>query len=131
MKLLLDALDASPITLTRDLCRGLGRVGDYAIRGKYGHIYPDSTGYLLCVYTGESARRWSTIKDRLAFCRITQDGDDDGCLHLDRLPNAHEAEAIRDALRIRRRRHLTPEAKATARSNLERARATLNEGFPA
>lgn len=32
--------------MTRDLYRGLGRAGDYAIRGKHGHIYPDEAGYL-------------------------------------------------------------------------------------
>jgi hypothetical protein len=31
--------------------------GDYVIRGKFGHIYQDGVGYLLCVHTGESARR--------------------------------------------------------------------------
>jgi hypothetical protein len=92
---LLDALDASQTTMTRALHRGLGRVGDYAIRGKYGHVYQDGTGFLICVDTNESARRWSAIKGRLAFCLLRQDGDDEGCLRLDRLPAPHEAEAIR------------------------------------
>jgi hypothetical protein len=39
---LLDALDASQVTMTRDPC------GDYVIRGKFGHIYADGAGYLLC-----------------------------------------------------------------------------------
>ena len=41
----------------------------------------------------------------LAFCRVTQDGDDEGCLHLDRLPTAAEAELIREAVGIRKRLH--------------------------
>jgi hypothetical protein len=36
------------------------------------------------------------VKKRLAFCRLTQDGDDEGCFHLDRLPTKNEAETIRD-----------------------------------
>ena len=41
---LLDTLDASNVTLKRD-----GGKGDLAIFGKYGHVYADSNGYLLCV----------------------------------------------------------------------------------
>jgi hypothetical protein len=43
----------------------------------------------------------------LFFCRLTQDGDSEGCLHLDRLPNAAEAIAIREALGIRNWRTMT------------------------
>jgi hypothetical protein len=78
---------------------------------------------MLCVHTGESARRWSAIKDKLAFCQLHQDGDDEGCLHLDHLPSADEAEAIRAVLHIRKRRHLSPEALAKARSTLGRFRS--------
>ena len=66
------------------------------------------------------------MKKRLAFCRLTQDGDDEGCLHLDRLPTAAEAEAIRDDLGIRKRRHLSDEELARLTSTLERARASVN-----
>ena len=51
MKALLSALDASAPSLGRDGC------GDPVIAGKVGHVYADGTGYLLCVSTGESARR--------------------------------------------------------------------------
>jgi len=114
-------LEASPLALQRDLSRGEGRKGDWAIHGKLGHIYADGAGYLLWVHTGESARRWGAIKDKLSSCQLRQDGDDEGCLHLDHLPTACQAEAIRDALHIRKRRHMTPEAAAKARSALERA----------
>jgi len=55
--------------------------------------------------TGESVRRWKNVKKRLAFRRISQDGDDEGCLHLDRLPTAHEADLIRGANVICHRKH--------------------------
>jgi hypothetical protein len=61
-------------------------------------------------------------KRRLAFCRVTQDGDWEGCLQLDRLPTAEEARVIMDVLRIRRRRHLSPEAKALQIDQLRRLR---------
>jgi hypothetical protein len=114
---LVAALDASPKALHREPLdnrnKDDGEAPPYAIHGKSGHIYADLTGYLMYVMTGESARRWNNIKGRLAFCRVTQDGDDEGCLRLDRLPAPHEAAAIRDAIGIKRKRHLSPEARAS------------------
>jgi hypothetical protein len=89
--------------LRRDEC------GDYTIIGKLGHIYTDDQGFLLYVTAPGSPRRWSLVKRRLAFCSLKQDGDDEGCLYLDRLPEPAEAELIREALGIRNRRHLSPE----------------------
>ena len=114
---LLKALDASPLALRRDAC------GDYRINGKTGHIYADGDGYLLCVMTDESKGRWTNVKKRLAFCHVTQDGDDEGCLHLDRLPTLAEADLIREALGIRKRRHLSEDERARLAVTLERARS--------
>jgi hypothetical protein len=69
---LIASLDASPRSLRRDVC------GDHAITGKLGYIYANGTGYLVCVVTGESPRRWTNVKKRLAFCQVRQDGDDEG-----------------------------------------------------
>jgi len=63
-----------------------------------------------------SATHWTYTKRRLAFCRVTQDGDDEGCLHLQQLPTAEQAEVVRDVLGIRKRAELGPE-------ELERRRA--------
>jgi hypothetical protein len=104
---LCSVLDASPIAITRDWWQGLGPKGDWAIRGKFGHIYQDGAGYLLCAVSEQlSTRRWNVIKEELAFCRLTQDGDSEGCLHLSRLPSSAEAELIRSALGIRKRRRV-------------------------
>jgi hypothetical protein len=122
LQALLIALDASPRALQRDLCRREGRVGDWAICGRLGHVYPHGQGYLLCVLADErdqSARRWTNVKARLAgLCRVTQDGDDEGALYLDRLPAPHEAGVIREALGIRRKRQLSAEAKASLAQRL-------------
>ena len=95
----LEALDASSVVLRRDMWRD-----EYAIRGRRGHSYPDGTGYLLYVTMEErgdqqpSAKRWNLAKQRLSFCRVTQDADWEGCLHLDRLPSPDEAATILSAL---------------------------------
>lgn len=116
---LLAAIDASQLGLRCDEC------DDYRINGKLGHIYSDGDGFLFYVSTGESARRWTSVKARLAFARVTQDGDDEGALRLDRLPTPAEAALIREALGIRKRRRV-----ADARSQLERARTPLNRPLP-
>jgi hypothetical protein len=121
----LAALDASTVALRRDLHRDEGHKGDYSIQGKWGHIYNDGEGFLLCVTAADerdqSPRRWTSIKRRLEFCRITQDGDDEGCLHLDRLPTPAQAGLIRQALGIRKRRTLTEDGRA----QLDAARGLL------
>jgi hypothetical protein len=128
---LIHALDASPLALKRDLVRDEGRTDDWTIHGTFGHIYPDGAGYLLCVMSDESARRWSNVKARLGFCRLTQDGDNEGCLRLDRLPTPHEAGLIREALGIRKRRHLCDDAKAKARAAAAHARVSINRPLAA
>jgi hypothetical protein len=133
LKALLVALDASETRLQRDPpIRKHGNTGDWAIYGTLGRIYPDGDGYLLYVTTEEkvganyidrkpSSRPWNGAKSRLSFCRVTQDGDFEGCLRLERLPAPHEAIAIRESLGIRKRRIITDEARA----RLEAARSLI------
>ena len=99
---LLTAIDGSARALRRDPC------GDWQIAGRSGHIFGDGAGYAIYVHTNESPRRWTNVKGRLDFCHVRQDGDDEGCLHLDRLPTPAEAELIRDAVGVRKRRYVTP-----------------------
>ena len=74
-------------------------------------------GYLL--YVTGTVQRWKKTK-RLLPGKVSQDGNDEGTLRLDRLPTAAEAELIRDLIGIRKRRHVTGDAL----SNLERARGS-------
>jgi hypothetical protein len=103
---LLSALGASETALKRDIWRGYGRKGDWGIRGKFGHIYINGDGFLLlfgALERGEqvpSSRPWEQVKRTLSFCKATQDGDWEGCLHLDHLPT--------EALGIRKRRSVNP-----------------------
>jgi hypothetical protein len=108
----LTAINTSPTTLDRPVCRGW--VGDWQITGKNGHILAAQPGYLLYFTVEEkskddrepSSRPWENAKVKLSFCGVTY---------------AHEAEAIREVLGIRKRRLMTPEAL----SRLERARGSI------
>jgi hypothetical protein len=99
---MLAALNASKSQLRRDGC------GDWRITGTQGYVYADGAGFLLGV-TRQSIRGWNAAKKLLPFCRLTQDGDDEGCLHLDRLPDTEEARTIRAVLGIRKRMEYSPD----------------------
>jgi hypothetical protein len=143
---LLDALDGSETTLQRDMVRGEGRTGDWGIRRQKDRkgndanvIYPDGDGYLIYVTKPEhdridpddkrrcygSPRRWASIKKALGFARLVQEAEDEGIFHMDRLPNEAEAEAIREAVGIRKRRIVTD----AARSQLQAMRQAAKSGF--
>lgn len=110
---LLAALNARARALRRDEC------GAWRILGKRGsiHTWGDGETWVLFV-AGRSARHWTAIKNRLPFCDVTQDGDDEGCLRLHWLPTPEQAAAIRDALGIRKKTEFTPD-------DLERRRASM------
>ena len=93
------------------------------------HVYPDGDGWLIYFTVADSSqgdREPSSLPGKnanakLSFCQVTQDGDWEG-LRLDRLPLAAEAEAIRQVLGIRKRRHLSADQKERARFVLSLAR---------
>jgi hypothetical protein len=96
---LLAALSATGRALRRDGCKA------WRINGTRGHIYTWGTpGRWVLTVSCRTARHWTATKRRLVFCRVTQDGDDEGCLRLDAPPTTDEAAAIRKALGIRKRR---------------------------
>jgi hypothetical protein len=89
------ALDGAKNSLRLDECRL------WTIRGQHGYIstWGDGQSFLLFVQC-HSPKAWTFMKRRLSFCIITQDGDDEGCLKLSRLPTIEEAVVIRAALRV-------------------------------
>lgn len=89
--------------LHRDQC------GDYCVEGRRGNIHADGTGYSIAVLC-PTARGWNVAKGKLAaFCRVTQDGDTEGVLHMPTLPIAEHAALLRDTLRIRKIKELSEE----------------------
>jgi hypothetical protein len=89
--------------------RGAGSLTGWtrAQQGTRSRRRGDRSGWLL--FAGcHSVRRWTATKRCLSFCEVTQDGDDEGCLRLGGLPTPERAEAIREALGIRKRREHSP-----------------------
>jgi hypothetical protein len=106
------ALGSRDNALRRDEC------GDPRINGHRGHIYAAPEGFMLAVM-GWSVQGWNKAKRALAFAKVSQDGDDEGILILDRLPTKTEAEAIRHYLGVAKRKEIGPEQLKTLQ---ERAR---------
>jgi hypothetical protein len=99
---LLEALGAWDRALRRDEC------GAWTIRGERGTIHTWGDGRTWVLYVAcRSGHHWTHTKRRLAFCAVTQDCWDEGCLRLHQLPDAAQAETIRDVLGIRKRREVS------------------------
>src|SRR5687767_12878433 len=95
---LVAALSSSSTSLRRDEC------GAWRINGRRGHSYAwgDNQTAVMYVDSG-SARSWTSHKRRLGFCRVTQNGDTEGCLRLMALPTPQQAAVIREVLGVRKR----------------------------
>lgn len=111
-----EALDVSARSVRNDPC------GDPRITGRDGHVYADGADFLIVCHPGRTATRWHNIQRNLSFCHVTQDGDDEGCLQLDRLPNEREAEEIRAAIHVRRKVHLSADETAVRAARVRAAR---------
>lgn len=113
-KTLLTALGAWDRALRRDEC------GAWTIMGEQGTVHTWGDGKTWAVFVGcRAVRHWTATKARLAFCTVTQDGDEEGVLRLHRLASAEEAKVLRNVLGVRKRMEFDPE-------DLERRRATAS-----
>jgi hypothetical protein len=106
------AIDSSPTALRIDEC------GDPRIEGSSGHVYATPDGFQLFVST-PSARAWTAAKKALEFARVCNDGDEEGAFILDRLPTFVVASVIRRCVGIRKRRHMTEDARLAAIARLK------------
>lgn len=108
-KILLEKL-SEHLSTSEDRIR-LDDCGDWNIFGRRGHIFTDSK--LWYIFVAETTKRkWSAIKAKLKFMEVSQDGDDEGILKLERMPLQEEAEAIREVLGLNKRPELTEEQRA-------------------
>jgi hypothetical protein len=97
------ALRSRPSALKNDDC------GDPIIAGVAGHVIacpgrlgqrPPKPGFQIYVQAA-TKRKWTAVKRALAFAELTNDGDWEGALYLDRLPTKAEATLIRRQLGIK------------------------------
>lgn len=124
-----EALGCWDRALRRDEC------SDWRIIGNLGHIHavpgtldrPDAEGFLI-YFRGAAgfeepttSQAWTWAKKALEpFCTVTQDGDQEGTLFLDRPPAPDEAKAIREKLSIRKRTEYTDEALDRKREQMSK-----------
>ena len=110
-KALLAALNGSNRALCRDEC------GAWCISGERGsvHTWGDGKTWVLFV-SCRSVRHWTATKARFSFCKVTQDGDDEGCLRLFNLPTPDQAAIIRNVLGIRKRQEISDATRERLRA---------------
>jgi hypothetical protein len=132
---LVEALGSWDRALRRDEC------GDPSVKGKYGRIHAvpgmlsrkGAAGFQIYFRGADedgeptSTQAWTWAKKMLAFCEVTNDGDGEGMLFLDRLPTAAEAEVIRDKLGIRKRMEFDEETLARKREQALKARESSRQ----
>jgi hypothetical protein len=89
-----DAVDTRPVLLKPD------EYNDWRLSGTHGHVYATPEAGAFYIYVAfRTSMGWTAAKDLLAFCTISQDGDDEGILRLERLPHgSREAKAIRQVV---------------------------------
>lgn len=97
---LVQTLELSASTLRRDEC------GDWALQGKFGHIYASLRGFQIVV-TGWTTRGWNLCKADLSFCVLRQDGGDEGTFTLNKSADPKQAELIRKWVGLRKKRSIT------------------------
>lgn len=102
---LCDSLDISDNNLRRD------ELNYWNIFGRKGSIFTDSKLWHVLV-SCDSKRLWSATKSKLKFMMVSQDGDTEGIMKLERMPLPKEAAIVRKVLGLNKRPALTEEARA-------------------
>lgn len=100
-----DCLETSYQRIHLDEC------GDWNIYGSKGKIFTDAKLWYVYFSCG-SKRGWNNLKARLKFMEVSQDGDAEGILKLERMPTEKEAEKLRKDIGLRKRTILTEEQRA-------------------
>ena len=87
---------------------------DQVSEGNRGHIYavpgaldqPHTPGFQIYFGGAGVEKGWLNTKREMAFAKVMQDGDVDGCMFMGRLPTKAEAEVIRSRLGILKKREV-------------------------
>jgi hypothetical protein len=122
---LAEALGSRKAALHRDEC------DDWRISGSHGHVYavPGITGerkpgfhFFVLNWKGLG---WANAKRALSFAKLTNDGEDEGSVFLDRLPTRAEAEVLRHYCGIHKKAEYGEEALAVLRDRVANARQAI------
>jgi hypothetical protein len=104
------------MALTRKFLGGVGVYRQIAFPLAAAVVYLDGGAFEFADSrpreSGSASREWHFVKQRLAFCRLAQDGDCEGTMFLTQLPTAAEATLIREALSLRKTANISPECRA-------------------
>jgi hypothetical protein len=128
-------LELGKALMSRDSALRRDECGDWAIFGKYGHIYavpgsldrPQAPGFQIFVM-GWTARGWNIAKEAFKpFADLTNDGDNEGALFIDRLPSSNEAKIIRRYVGIAKRLEYSDEVLARKREIALMARRQIGQ----
>lgn len=96
----------------------LDECGDWNIFGKKGKIFTETKFWYIYI-DADSKRQWNNAKRKLSFMIVSQDGDDEGILKLDRMPNPEEAKIIRKLLGLRISTQLSEEGRALLKNRFK------------
>lgn len=102
----------------------LDECGDWNIFGRKGKIFTDSKLWYVNL-SCNSKRHWTATKKKLNFMEVSQDGDEERILKLERMPSQEEAEAIRNTVGLNKRPALTEEYRGELKI---RIRSSINKG---
>jgi hypothetical protein len=117
---------------------GQDEAGNPRIEGKRGRIYvqpstcdPGKSPRFQIYFTTGHATGWRFAREAMSqFAKITNNGDDEGILVMERLPSPQEGEVIRDKLEIFKRRYISEETRARLRGHAFRPRSELANEEP-
>jgi hypothetical protein len=122
---LAEALGSRKAALHRDECE------DWRISGSHGHVYAvpgiagePKPGFHFFVLNWKGLG-WANAKLALSFAKLTNDGEDEGSVFLDRLPTPEEAAALRHYCGIHKKAEYSGEALAALRVRVAIARQAI------
>jgi hypothetical protein len=116
LETLLAAVNGAMNALRRDAC------GDWTITGSRGTIRASGGKFYVYIPSG-SAKAWTYAKRALAsFALPSQDGDEEGILTFERMPDADEAETLRSYIGLRQTRDVSPDLAQNLRDHRQKGR---------
>ncbi|HEY3319243.1 MAG TPA: hypothetical protein VGP72_02060 [Planctomycetota bacterium] len=104
---------------------------DPVIQGRCGNIHADGSGYSVAVML-QTARQWTSAKNKLRFCVVRQDGDTEGVVLLATKPTRSQAAVLRQILGIKKRPDFSAATLAAKRAAFKKSAQTpMNRELPA